>query len=468
MQNSAVKKSIMVVDDDADVRAALSHILIKDGYTVVEAKDGRLAEAMLERQWPDAILSDCRMPNLDGVGLLERVRKVSNVPFILMTGFSEILETEEAQKLGATDFILKPFKREELLASLAIAISSRPALHEKVVPLHDNENQDLDFCRLSIDEFVAGKVSLADIFVRLTEKKYVQVARGGSELSLDRIQAYKSKGLHFLYIRKVDFAKYVGLNLDLTKAVSQKSRISKPQRLRLLKHTSEVMLQDCFINGVEKEKLEASGALVEALVSTLSEDAEIFDLLTLLQTHADHLYAHSLGVSLYSVMVAKHLGWTSAPTLFKVAMGGLLHDIGKKEISREILEKPRSSFTRPEREIYETHPIRGKEILSVIRSVPDDVVQISMHHHENNVGRGFPYRLMKTKIHPLARLIAVVNEFANLTVKSSTGETPVTAGEALTRLYNLKGQELDLGFLRSLMEIFNHPVPDGMPKSVAV
>jgi|GEM_PF-411443 len=463
------RKVILVVDDDAEIRAALSTILIHENYSAIEAKDGRLATAILEKQWPDAIVSDIRMPHMDGLALLDNVRKTSNVPFILMTGFSEIFETQEAQKRGATDFLMKPFKKDELLASLNLAFNSErtPPPSVNAAAKEEEEDLDLDYCRLSIDEFVAGRVSLADIFVRLTEKKYIQVARVGSELSIDRIQAYKQKGLHYLYIRKSDFAKYIGLNLELTRIIGEKSSVPKPRKLRLLKHTSEILTQDVFVNGADKEKLQTSAALVEAIVSALSEDQELFDLLDLLQTHSDHLYAHSLGVSLYSTMIAKHIGWTSAPTLFKVSMGGLLHDIGKKEISREILEKPRQSLTSAEREIYETHPIRGKELLSRIKSVPEDVVQMAMHHHENAVGRGFPYRLMKSKIHPLARLISVVNEFCDLTLKSQSEPNPLPAGEALQRLHSLKGQELDMGLLRSLMELFNHPIPEGMPKSMA-
>lgn len=469
MNQNSKAKLILIVDDEADIRTTLSRMLTMEGYAVVEAKDGRLAYAMLEKQNVDLILSDIRMPICDGLELLAQVRKTSPVPFILMTGFSEVMETQEAQRRGATDFILKPFRREELLAAIAVAIN-KPVVYSRSGPTESeaSQNRDLEFCRLSIDEFIAGRVSLADIFVRLTDQKYVQVARAGSDLSLERIQAYKAKGLGYLYIRKSDFAKYIGLNLELSRIVSEKSKVSNDQKMRILKHTSEVMLQDVFINGVDREKLETSGALVEALVSTLSEDDELFKLLTLLQTHSDHLYAHSLGVSLYSVMVVKHLGWSSAPTLFKVAMGGLLHDIGKKEIAPEILEKPRQDHTQKEREIYESHPMRGKELLSLIRSVPDDVVQITMHHHENALGRGFPYRLLKSKIHPLAKLVAVVDEFCDLTVKSSTNVSPSTAHEALDRLYALKGHELDLGFLRSLMEIFNHPVPHGMPKAASV
>lgn len=472
------QKLVLIVDDDAEIRTTLSQLLVKEGYSVLEAMDGKLAIPLIERHRPDAVISDIKMPHMDGLALLESVRKIGSMPFILMTGFSQVMETQEAQKRGATDFILKPFKREEILAMLEHAIErSRlpntspqpqgsapqplPGDEEETIEI---ENLDLDYCRLSIDEFVAGRLSLADIFVRLTEKKYIKVARKDSDLSIERIQAYKDKGLSFLYIRKEDFARYIGLNLELTKIVGSKKTVSKSQRFCLMKHTSEILLQDVYINGANKERLQSSAALVEAMVSSLSEDPQIFDLLTILQTHSDHLYAHSLGVALYSSMLAKEVGWTSAPTLFKISMGGLLHDIGKKEIPRAILEKPRQNLTSDERLTFETHPIRGKEILSLIRSIPEDVAQISMHHHENAIGGGFPYRLNKLKIHPLSRLITVANEFCDLALKSPGLPEPLCAHDAITRLYSLKGQELDLTFLRAFMKVFAFPIPDGMPR----
>ncbi|MGE4130285.1 MAG: response regulator [Bdellovibrionales bacterium] len=460
-------KTVLLVDDDSDIRETLATTLAREGYVVVKAKDGREAIAMLVQHRPDAILSDIRMPNIDGLTLLDHIRKSSQIPFVLMTGFSEILKTKDAQDRGATDFILKPFKREEVLATLDVVINSdsRSVGASSMTSNTDEEDLDLNFCRLSIDEFVSGKMSLADIFVRITAKRYIQVARQNSELSIDRIQAYKSKGLHFLYIRKEDFARYIGLNVELTKKVMTKKSVSKSQRLRLLKHTGEILLQDAYVNGVSKEKLQASAALVEAMVSTLSEDAELFELLDILQTHADYLYAHSLGVALYASLIAKEVGWTATPTLFKITMGGLLHDIGKKEIERSILEKPRQQLTLQERTMYETHPIRGKELLTLIKSVPEDVAQISMHHHENITGRGFPYRLLKSKIHPLAKLISVVDEFCLLVLKSPGMPEPISAQDALGRIYSLKREELDMSFLRALMQLFDYPIPLDMPVS---
>lgn len=355
--------------------------------------------------------------------------------------------------------------------------SQIPFLNQKVKELRELSSAKLG-CRFGAflgDKLVAdlgiyrwntlGRVSLADIYVRLKETKYIKVARINSELSLERIQAYKAKGLHFLFIRKEDFARYVGLNVELTKKIAGKKNVSRAQRFRLMKHTSEILLQEAYVNGVDKQKMQATAALVEAMVSALSEDQDIFKLIEILQTHSDHLYAHSLGVSLYSAMIAKEVGWTSAPTLFKITMGGLLHDIGKKEIDPSILNKHRQDLSKDERGEYETHPIRGKQILSLVKSIPEDVAQIALHHHENMAGRGFPFRLLKSKIHPLAKVVALANEFCDLVLKSSAHEESLTAHEALKQIYALNSQEVDLALLRALMTIFNFPIPADMPKS---
>jgi len=460
------KKFILVVDDETDVRSMLCTTLTSGGYSVIEAKDGRIAAAMVARQVPDLILADMEMPIMDGLSLLEKVRAISPVPFVMMLSDQQMADEARFRQQGVSDVVQKPLISEAVLAVVDIVLSQGPDDFTHVKQSDVRENYDLDFCRLSIDEFVSGRVSLADIFVRIKETKYIQVARKDNELSFDRIDTYKRKGLHFLYIRKEDFSRYIGLNLELTKRVMEKNVVTKPQRLRLLKHTSEMLLQDTFINGVDKEKMASSAALVEAMVSTLSDDPEIFNLLEILQTHSDHLYAHSLGVALYSAMVAKHIGWTSTPTLFKVTMGGLLHDIGKKEIDPSILQKRRQDLSAAERSLYETHPVRGKEILCLIKSVPEDVAQISMHHHENATGCGFPCRLLKTKIHPLAKLIAVTNVFCEMALKGPTDAIPLSATDALNRIYSLQASEIDLSFLRALMELFSHPIPEDMPKTM--
>jgi HD-GYP domain-containing protein (c-di-GMP phosphodiesterase class II) len=140
--------------------------------------------------------------------------------------------------------------------------------------------------------------------------------------------------------------------------------------------------------------------------------------------------------------------------MFRLSIAGLFHDIGKKEIDRAILEKPRGTLTQEEVKILESHPKRALEILGGVESIPEDVLQIILHHHERDAGNGYPSGLRRQKIHPLARVIAVADEFVKLILKGP--DTPgMDPKAALIRLSRLQKGELDGKSLEALAGILH-------------
>src|ERR1051325_323803 len=105
---------ILVVEDDNFFRDSLAAYMKERGHEVHPAPNGRVARDICGVQRFDVILSDIRMPHLDGVELLKWVKSSCPMPFVLMTGFTNILETQSAYEIGADDFIAKPFKNAEL------------------------------------------------------------------------------------------------------------------------------------------------------------------------------------------------------------------------------------------------------------------------------------------------------------------------------------------------------------------
>jgi putative nucleotidyltransferase with HDIG domain len=219
-------------------------------------------------------------------------------------------------------------------------------------------------------------------------------------------------------------------------------------------HTTEVMLQQLYTSEISREDYLQAQSLVENAVSLLCDNSDAADLLCALTSHSDFLYAHSVAVSLYSSLIGKAMEWSSPTTVIRLSLGGLLHDVGKKEISREILEKPRMELTPDEIALFESHPKRGAEILAQLQCIPTDILQIAHEHHENCVGTGYPMRLRKTKITPLARVVSVANDFCNWMIKNpnSPGLKPV---EAIHRMLSLNPGYYDEAPLRALMQIFN-------------
>lgn len=444
-------KRILLVDDEDALRAAVAKILTSFGAIVQEAVDGKMAQNIIAVEELDLVISDIRMPECNGIELLHFVKRTKpNLPVILTTGFGELKETKEAHELGAKGFIAKPFSREDLKRLIVdvVGIAETPKAPEE---------RDADYCKLNIDDFITGKQIKFDIFIKLAADKYVKVAHEGDDIPVERIRIYKSKSITHLHMRKTDFARYVGFNLEIAKKLSGAKHISNEKKIHFLKHTGEIILEQCFLNELTEGVFETAKNAIETTVSVLFDMPDMGALLDSLNHHSDHLYAHCVGVSFYSSMIARAMDWENPRTLYKISMAGLLHDIGKKEFDKSLLEKNRSTMTMEEVKIYETHPTRGVEILSEVRSIPGDILQIVQQHHENCIGTGWPAGLMKNHIHPMAKVVSVADALCHLIIKSPWSE-PVPVHQALETIYISRSQEFDRAVLEALIKLFNPEV----------
>ena len=111
-------KKIMTVDDSASVRQMVSFTLKNAGYDVIEASDGKDALAKLAGP-VDMVITDLNMPNMDGITLIKNLRANAAckfIPIIMLTTESQAGKKQEGKEAGATGWIVKPFKPEQLLA----------------------------------------------------------------------------------------------------------------------------------------------------------------------------------------------------------------------------------------------------------------------------------------------------------------------------------------------------------------
>jgi DNA-binding response OmpR family regulator len=118
--------AVLVVDDDADVRALVCELLARAGYSVSEAPNGREALRLLYDGRPDLIVLDVSMPELDGWATLERIRELSDVPVVMLSALGAELEKVRALRAGADDYVTKPFGRQELLARVETVLRRAP------------------------------------------------------------------------------------------------------------------------------------------------------------------------------------------------------------------------------------------------------------------------------------------------------------------------------------------------------
>ncbi len=121
---------ILVVDDDQQMRMALSTTLKHIGYDVDVAGDAQQALKYLKKSDYDVILTDLKMPKIDGIEFLTKARSLTKAPIIMITAFGTIQTAVEAMKLGAFDFILKPFSADALKKVIELAISHTSATRD--------------------------------------------------------------------------------------------------------------------------------------------------------------------------------------------------------------------------------------------------------------------------------------------------------------------------------------------------
>lgn len=147
MKTSASKR-VCFVDDEADIRDAVEMTLSSQGYAVRSFAGGQECLAHLEQQDCDLLITDIRMPSMDGMTLLSLVRQSRpTLPVILVTGVGDIPMAVRAMKMGAADFLEKPLRREELLCKVQMMtipdpsqIKTAPIIHRGIfMDLTDSE-----------------------------------------------------------------------------------------------------------------------------------------------------------------------------------------------------------------------------------------------------------------------------------------------------------------------------------------
>ncbi len=166
--NVAISKGrVLIVDDEANARNALAELLDDAGYSVSTAADGRTALLQLEQVDPDVVLTDLKMPGMDGLSLIERGRPMSpHTTFIVMTAFATIDTAVKAIKLGAESYLTKPLELDAVMAIVDRALD-RTRLSREAAQLRERFD----------DRFQLGNILGEHPSMQRLMKNIAQVAR---------------------------------------------------------------------------------------------------------------------------------------------------------------------------------------------------------------------------------------------------------------------------------------------------
>jgi len=148
MSAGARKGRILIVDDEASARHALSEILSDEGYQVKMAGDGFRAIAAAQEFLPDLVLTDLKMPGMDGMGLLSRLKEIHpETSVVLMTAFGAVESAVQAMRAGASNYLTKPLNSDELLLVIDRCLEG-VALRREARSLRDKLSERYDFSNI--------------------------------------------------------------------------------------------------------------------------------------------------------------------------------------------------------------------------------------------------------------------------------------------------------------------------------
>ncbi len=293
---------------------------------------------------------------------------------------------------------------------------------------------DSQFIGVALQSFVGGSKAVVDLYVRLANDHYIKIVSKGDEFDLARLGSYQNKEVNQLYIMRDDYALFTQHSAKVSEIVATRSPATTRQKIAMILRTADHVFTEIADLGVSPQCLNHAVQVCQSTISVVENNPSLLDVLDELSKYSQDFARHSLGTSVLAVMMVQSLKWHGRKTLHIASLGGLLHDIGMREMSPALLTKPRVDMTPDEIAMFQSHPLRGVLLLQQMPGIPPEVLGVVGEHHEMPSGAGFPRGIKGEKIFPLSRAVAFADALAELVLKSDANPEPRTLKDALNYL----------------------------------
>jgi response regulator RpfG family c-di-GMP phosphodiesterase len=483
---------VLVVDDEKVIREILADFLGLEGFRVTTAADGVAALARLAEERYNLVISDLKMPNMGGLELLERVQTLhENVLTVIMTGFGTVETAIEAMKKGAYDYILKPFKVEEVVHIVQRGLEKQRLVSEnirlkEIISLHELseelqatlslkevvestlrasvENVGADFAAVFIDDDSSGRLGPAGNLANPDSPPGID----GGKLDIDRVLATLDQERFVLAAGAAAATFFTRPPRDLA-ALMCVPLVARQRTIGLLEvHSCAASVQ--FMEGQRKVLgmlgSRAAAAIDNAvLFNNLQQTFQqtIQGLARALEAMDKYTAGHSDRVTVYARITAEQLG-ESKERVAMITQAGMLHDIGKLGCHAN-LNKP-GKLTDEEYEIFKLHPTFGKEILEPITFLQPLIPGVHLHH-ERWDGQGYPLGLKGDEIPMIARILSVADAYDAMT-SSRAYRRALEHSVALTEIARCTGSQFDPAVVEAFSAAIEKYRNDCQPRGIPV
>ena len=442
--------TLLVVEDEIEVALSLKDHLVEKNYNVVIAHNVDEAFKLVSSNTISLILSDIRMPGKTGLDFFqeykEKIDIENNTPFVLMTGFADIISVQNAFKIGVDELIAKPFDLEAIALVIDYLLDSDRSFGS------EREN----FFSVPIEEFILSKTSDYNIFLKIGDK-HVRVTKSGQDFTQQRLENFAKKGATHIFLGTQDFAKYTDLQFALA-SILTKRPMEEAKKVRIMNQLISSISQSSIANQIDKKYLAQSLQAFEAYTQVALNHSQLNTILSAINSDNHELADQSTLKAILASSIANLWKWNSPKVQSRIILAALLSDIGLKDC-QHLLNKKRFEYTPEEVKQYEQHPITSFEILRQIENIPDEILQVAIQHHENAAGLGFPQKLVRSKIHSYSKLIHGVTVFID-TIMAQEDKSNIK--KVLDLIYRIQGKTVSEQVLKSLYILFELEPPKSL------
>ncbi|HEY5950946.1 MAG TPA: HD domain-containing phosphohydrolase [Kofleriaceae bacterium] len=448
---------ILVVDDERVIREILAEFLTLEGFSVHTVEDGEKALTELRLNPYDLLITDLKMPRVSGLQLLEKIEAERlGVLTVLMTGFGTVETAIEAMKKGAYDYLLKPFKVEEVIHVVQRAlyrqrlqaenIRLREALtiykvSEAIALTHDIERILDVVLRAALDEV---KADIATLHLRdprtghYEERVKMVSSEATTPGSLPSpafgvlteqftsgvpILAHGGKASRFFteHSAPTELASFVAVPLQVRGdmvgvlnvfSFTQGKKFDEGHRkmLAVLASRAASALENARLYGElvhsNEDLRKANLSLEEMFQQTVAGFAQA------LEESDMYTRGHSERVAVYSEVLARGLTLPDAE-IRRIVQAGVMHDVGKIGVRYDMLNKP-GKLSPEEIQVFRQHPEKGKRILEPVPCL-HGLIDGCWCHHEWYDGGGYPRGLMGQNIPLVGRVVSIADAYDAMT-----------------------------------------------------
>jgi HD-GYP domain-containing protein (c-di-GMP phosphodiesterase class II) len=427
MDTSTPQKILLATGDTdwgLDTRVKLSSF----GFECQLVREGKECQLSVYKEKFSTVLLDPDLKNHSGIEVLKFLKLTQPALKIVLVfpDKKRSIEYSELQnnlsRVGVSKSFIRPFNIKHMVDYLN---ELSPAQMWKHVTFQDGAHPeeldlkvlDKDCTRVDILSFMSGNLAIFDYYIRLKENHFVKIVKRGENIDPARVIKYSRDGVKHLYFLTKDRRTYINYMNELMKASLGSPEQNNKVILSQIKNVSEKFMEEIHSRGLKPDLVEESKALSGNMYQYVRKIDSLKEVMDQFEKAYPAKHAHSFLVAFFSCVICKNLSWVGTRTLESITLGAFLHDIGLLKLPEALRDRNPSTLNKDEFAKYQEHCRIGADLLNSIPEISQQVVQIVNQHHERINGTGYPNGLNGLRIYPLAKIVALADDFCDLIVE---------------------------------------------------